>query len=63
MAIVGLFDKWADFDDDRNFKSDFEDVHGKGSWSKFMREYEECVESNYDEVIMYVPELSGGDRE
>ncbi len=63
VVIVGFFDKWAEFDDDRNFKSDFEDVHGEGSWSKFMREYKGCVESNYDEIIMFVPELSGGREE
>jgi len=63
VVIVGLFEKWAEFDDDRNFKSDFEDVHGEGSWSKFMREYQDVVESNYDELIFFVPELSGGYEE
>lgn len=63
VVIVGQFEKWADFDKDNNFKSDYEEVHGEGSWSKFMREYQDVVESNYDELIMFVPELSGGREE
>lgn len=59
VLIAGNFPNWAYFDRERTFKKDFEEVHGEGSWSKLMEEYKDVVVSDYDEVIIYIPELSG----
>ena len=60
FLIASGFSNWAYFDKDMKFKADFEELHGEGSWSKLMEEYRDVVEGSYDEIIMYVPELSGG---
>ena len=60
VMIASDFPNWAYFDRDRTFKKDFEEVHGENSWWKFMEEFKAVVEGTYDEVIIYVPELSGG---
>ena len=60
VLIASGFKNWAYFDEDKKFKADFEDVHGEGSWTRLMEEYRDVVEFSYDEIIMYVPELSGG---
>ncbi len=59
VALVWGFDKWAFFDNDSNFKNDFEEVHGEGSWFKFIEELKGTVESSRDEVWELVPEISG----
>ena len=60
FLIASGFANWAEFDKDRTFKADFEEIHGEGSWTKLMEEYKDVVEGSFDEIIMYVPELSGG---
>ena len=62
VSIVWGFDKWAWFDDDRKFKKDFEEVHGEGSWQKFLEELRGIVKGSKDEVWELVPELSGGNE-
>jgi hypothetical protein len=57
--IAGNFENWAFFDRERTFMKDFEEIHGEGSWITFMEEWRDVVESAYDEIIIYVPELSG----
>lgn len=59
VMIAGNFENWAFFDRERTFMKDFEEVHGEGSWTNFMEEFRDVVESAYDEIIIYVPELSG----
>lgn len=59
VAIVGQFEKWADFDDDRNFKKDFEEVHGPGSWESFIEEFKGSISGVKDEVWELIPDLSG----
>lgn len=63
VLLAFPFKNWAFFDEDRKFKKDYEDVHGEGSWWKFMEEYQDIVISAEDHVAMYVPELSGGTEE
>lgn len=59
VAIVWGFDKWAQFDEDNEFMADFEEVHGEGSWFKFLEELRGTVKSKKDEVWELIPELSG----
>ena len=63
VAIAFGFKNWAFFDEDDNFWKDYEEVHGEGSKWKFFEEYREVVNSTYDEVSEYIPELSGGSGE
>jgi hypothetical protein len=63
FMIASGFSSWSEFDKDMNFKADFEGIHGEGSWTKLMEEYKDVVESSFDEIIIYVPELSGGASE
>ena len=60
VLIASGFKNWASFDEDLKFKADYEEVHGEGSWAELMAEYRDVVEFSYDEIIIYVPELSGG---
>jgi hypothetical protein len=63
VIIVSSFPNWAFFDRDRNFKKDFNEVHGEGAYWKFMEEYRDIVVSVDDQVTEVVPELSGGMKE
>jgi hypothetical protein len=63
VMISFPFKNWAFFDEDRNFKKDFEEVHGEGSWANFMEEYKDIVISADDAIANYIPELSGGTEE
>ncbi|MFK5855452.1 MAG: hypothetical protein QM503_04925 [Bacteroidota bacterium] len=60
VALVWGFDSWSWFDKDANFKKDFEEIHGEGSWQKFLEELRGTVKSSKDEVWVLIPELSGG---
>lgn len=59
VALVWGFDSWAWFDKDPNFKNDFEEIHGEGSWQKFLEELRGTINGSKDEVWEIVPELSG----
>jgi len=63
VMIAGGFENWAFFDNKPNFKADYEEVHGEGSFQKLLEEYRDVVENEYDELIMYVPELSADPAE
>jgi len=63
VTISFGFKSWAFFDEDKTFKKDFEEVHGEGSWWKFMEEFKEIVISVEDQAAIFVPELSGGTDE
>ncbi len=58
VMIASGFENWAFFDNKPNFKADYEEIHGEGSFQKLLEEYRDVVEAEYDELIMYVPELS-----
>lgn len=59
VMVASNFENWAFFDRERTFMKDFEEVHGEYSWTLFMEEFRDVVISAYDEIIIYVPELSG----
>lgn len=61
--IAGGFENWAFFDNKPNFKKDYEEVHGEGSFQMLLEEYKGVVENEFDEIIMYVPELSADPAE
>lgn len=58
-AIVWGYRKYANLDEDMEFKKDFEEVHGEGSWDKVMDEYKAVVVESVDEMWELIPELMG----
>lgn len=60
IAIVTTYENWADLDDSSggSFLKDYEDVHGPGSWARFMHERNAAVKQDQDEFHQHVPELS-----
>lgn len=58
IAIGFGFKNYAFFDEDDKFWKDYEEVHGEGSRWKFFEEYREVVNSRYEELSEYIPELS-----
>ncbi len=54
------FDKWAFWDND-TFNKDFEEVHGQGSFARFLEQIDLCVDRSqtYDELTESVSELGG----
>ena len=63
FMIAGGFENWAFFDNKPNFKADYEDVHGEGSFNLLLEEYRDIVEGEFDEIITYAPELSADPAE
>lgn len=49
IAVMG-FENWAYFDQDNNFKKDYEALHGEDSWDFFMDELETCLNSTKIEI-------------
>lgn len=58
IVLEWMFDKYAFFDRDTQFKKDYEEVHGEGTWTYFMREYEAVVKDVWDELGEYSSEMS-----
>ncbi len=54
------FAKWAHFDSPNTLSKDFEEVHGEGSWDRFIEDYGRCIDltKSFDELNEYMPELS-----
>jgi len=59
IVLEWQFEKWAFFDEEDSFKKDYEEIHGEGTWTYFMEEYRDVVESSFDELAVYMKELSG----
>ncbi len=58
IAVVRSFEKWADLDTAGTFVKDYEEVHGTGSWARFVHDRAEVVKHYEDEFHELVPELS-----
>jgi hypothetical protein len=58
FAVVRSFDKWAALDRDSSFSEDYEEVHGQGSWRRFLGELGEAVVRGETEFQELSPELS-----
>lgn len=59
VATVSGFPNWAVFDEDNNFGTDYESVHGDGSWQTWNNEFWEVNEWTDNEVLQLVPKLGG----
>lgn len=47
-AIIFAFDKWSWMDRKSNFRKEYEEVHGEGSWHNFLNEFSDTVEGRVD---------------
>lgn len=59
VAFASGFKTWASLDEKSTFKSDFEEVHGEGSWIPFMEEYKASYNSYEDELSLRADHLGG----
>jgi hypothetical protein len=59
LAIVWFFDKWSWMSDDSQFDKKFEEVHGAGSWAKFMTDWTAATVGIEREIWEYREDLSG----
>ena len=59
IATVSGMHKWADMEDDWNFKEAFENLYGKGSISGFNKEMGEVFSDSWDEIWSYDAYMSG----
>jgi hypothetical protein len=62
-AVVRYYDNWAELDagGGGSFLSDFEDVHGPGSWARWIRDRNDVVKHVEDEFHELIPELSASE--
>jgi len=61
VVLEWQFSNWSWFDRDQKFKEDYEEVHGEGSWWKFIEEWREVAEKSFDELAVYMEDLSGAE--
>jgi hypothetical protein len=40
----------------------YEAIYGAGSWTAYLRDYNEAVKERWSEMLMFVPELSSGSK-
>ena len=49
-AILFSFNHYADFDDDTDWRKDYESMYGPGSWDNFWKEWNNCVISTSEQL-------------
>ena len=61
MVVVWFFDKWAWMGEDDDFEGKFEEVHGEGSWDRWMNDWIGATNGTDTEFWVYREDLSGLD--
>ncbi len=59
IAMISFFEKSAWMGEDHSIKSTYDEVHGKGSWEQFIKDWIEVTNGAEDEIWIFRPELSG----
>jgi hypothetical protein len=59
VIISRVVSKWADLDWTNTIRADYEEKHGAGSWTNFMKEYDSCLNGTERTLLEYMPKLSG----
>lgn len=59
LAFSSGFKTWASLDEKSNFKADFEELHGAGSWYNFIEEYRSSYNNYEDELSLRSAHLCG----
>lgn len=53
-AVIFAFDKWAWMDRKSNFSTEYEEVHGKGTWHNFLNEFSETTDGRVDWMRTFI---------
>ena len=56
--MATAFENWVGLDTPGTFAKDYVEVHGTGSWARFMHDRLEVVKHDQDEFHQLIPELS-----
>ena len=59
IATVSYYDSWSQLDENLNFQEAYEKTHGEGSWAGFEDEFTSVIDDSWDEIWVYMPQLSG----
>lgn len=59
ISIISFFDKSAWMGEDHSIKPMFEEVHGAGSFTEFIKSWIEVTNGSEDEIWIYRADLSG----
>ena len=58
LMTISAMDSWAEFDEDWKFEEQFEGLHGKDSFKKFLSDYNEIFTNSWEEVLMINKDMS-----
>jgi len=58
LMAINSMDSWAQYDEDWKFKDNFEEIHGKDSFKKFWKDYDEVFKNSWEEVLIVNKEMS-----
>ncbi|MGB5320516.1 hypothetical protein [Eudoraea sp.] len=59
MAFVNFFDSYGWMGQDDTFSKEFDEVHGEGSFAKFLKDVESATNGESSELWIYREDLSG----
>ncbi|WP_235003984.1 hypothetical protein [Aequorivita lipolytica] len=59
LTVVSFFDKMGWISEDNGMDKKFDEVHGKGSWDKFLEDWYDVTDGGETELWIFRPELSG----
>ncbi len=59
LAVVYFFDNWSWMGEDPKFKEAYNELHGSGSYDKFIEDWEEVSGGKQSEIWIFRPDLSG----
>ncbi len=59
LAYISFFDKSAWLGEDNEFMKKYEEVHGKGSFATFLKDWEAATDGSESELWKFRPDLSG----
>lgn len=59
LAVVSFFDKMGWLGQDQGMNKKYDEVHGKGSWEQFLKDWYDVTEGGESELWIFRPDLSG----
>ena len=59
LTVVSFFDKMGWIGENNGMDKKFDEVHGKGSWDKFLKDWYDVTEGGESELWVFLPDLSG----
>lgn len=59
MLVEWPMKNWAELDENPEFRSTFEEIHGEDAWIPWLRTMDLVIEDSYDEIWTLIPEMNG----